>query len=344
MVEETCTSSYARRTSTRGATRVDPYTAEEIDMSRHDPRQQAKVPSEVKDSGLSHEVKTRLVETWGRGLDETWYETRAREGRRRRVRTVRADVRHKRARTGKRVRDQSSRERTWHGCTRRADLRMGLDVGAYTWTGLDRWTRVSRASNGPKAPREEARGSVRERDAQMHEASRASRGMKNSLEFYHTNRVWQGLTPKPSQNREKIRLITKSSTPIAEKEAVARNRRGKRVDEIHDYSSTVQTLLPRSSAATVMNLREPRVSSIETSALERKGHFREGLAVEMEASIMNGRGAQCGVVSDITTVKNPISPARLVMDKSLHSYLSFSGSEKIPSNRSLPIQIQEPKK
>ncbi|KZV54553.1 putative isoaspartyl peptidase/L-asparaginase 2 [Dorcoceras hygrometricum] len=47
----------------------------------------------------------------------------------------------------------------------------------------------------------------------------------------------------------------------------------------------------------------------------------------MEASIMDGAGRRCGAVSGLTTVKNPISLARLVMDKSPHSYLAFSGAE-----------------
>ena len=42
---------------------------------------------------------------------------------------------------------------------------------------------------------------------------------------------------------------------------------------------------------------------------------------------MDGPKRRCGAVSGLTTVKNPISLARLVMDKSPHSYLAFSGAE-----------------
>ncbi|KAK1317989.1 putative isoaspartyl peptidase/L-asparaginase 2 [Acorus calamus] len=52
----------------------------------------------------------------------------------------------------------------------------------------------------------------------------------------------------------------------------------------------------------------------------------EGM-VEMEASIMDGCGRRCGAVSGLTTVKNPVSLARLVMEKSPHSYLAFRGAE-----------------
>uniref|UniRef100_A0A5B7B7X7 beta-aspartyl-peptidase n=1 Tax=Davidia involucrata TaxID=16924 RepID=A0A5B7B7X7_DAVIN len=67
---------------------------------------------------------------------------------------------------------------------------------------------------------------------------------------------------------------------------------------------------------------DPLFNSGRGSALTEKG------AVEMEASIMDGSGRRCGAVSGLTMVKNPISLARLVMDKSPHSYLAFSGAEE----------------
>ncbi|CAN0922371.1 Probable isoaspartyl peptidase/L-asparaginase 2 [Linum grandiflorum] len=66
---------------------------------------------------------------------------------------------------------------------------------------------------------------------------------------------------------------------------------------------------------------DPLFNSGRGSALTEKG------TVEMEASIMDGTSRRCGAVSGVTTVKNPISLARLVMDKSPHSYLAFSGAE-----------------
>ncbi|KAG6489262.1 probable isoaspartyl peptidase/L-asparaginase 2 [Zingiber officinale] len=66
---------------------------------------------------------------------------------------------------------------------------------------------------------------------------------------------------------------------------------------------------------------DPVFNSGRGSALTRKG------TVEMEASIMDGRGRRCGAVSGISTVKNPVSLARLVMERSPHSYLAFDGAE-----------------
>nr|GMC76739.1 probable isoaspartyl peptidase/L-asparaginase 2 [Ipomoea batatas]GMD94617.1 probable isoaspartyl peptidase/L-asparaginase 2 [Ipomoea batatas]GMD96357.1 probable isoaspartyl peptidase/L-asparaginase 2 [Ipomoea batatas]GME00224.1 probable isoaspartyl peptidase/L-asparaginase 2 [Ipomoea batatas] len=76
---------------------------------------------------------------------------------------------------------------------------------------------------------------------------------------------------------------------------------------------------------------DPFFNSGRGSALTEKG------TVEMEASIMDGEGRRCGAVSGVTTVKNPISLARLVMDKSPHSYLAFSGAEEFAKKQGVEL-------
>ncbi|GKV10281.1 hypothetical protein SLEP1_g21672 [Rubroshorea leprosula] len=66
---------------------------------------------------------------------------------------------------------------------------------------------------------------------------------------------------------------------------------------------------------------DPLFNSGRGSALTAKG------TEEMEASILDGNKRMCSAVSGVTTVKNPISLSRLVMEKSPHSYLAFSGGE-----------------
>ncbi|GFZ10218.1 N-terminal nucleophile aminohydrolases (Ntn hydrolases) superfamily protein [Actinidia rufa] len=78
---------------------------------------------------------------------------------------------------------------------------------------------------------------------------------------------------------------------------------------------------------------DPVFNSGRGSALTEKG------TVEMEASIMDGTGRRCGAVSGITTVKNPISLARLVMDKSPHSYLAFSGAEDFARQQGVEVMV-----
>jgi len=49
---------------------------------------------------------------------------------------------------------------------------------------------------------------------------------------------------------------------------------------------------------------------------------------ELEASIMDGKKKGCGAVTGLKTVKNPISLARLAMEKTRHIFLSGAGAEK----------------
>jgi beta-aspartyl-peptidase (threonine type) len=48
---------------------------------------------------------------------------------------------------------------------------------------------------------------------------------------------------------------------------------------------------------------------------------------EMDASIMDGSNLKCGAVSQLTSRKNPIQVARLVMEKTNHVYLGSDGAE-----------------
>lgn len=80
---------------------------------------------------------------------------------------------------------------------------------------------------------------------------------------------------------------------------------------------------------------DPTFNSGRGSVLTEKG------TVEMEASIMDGSKRRCGAVSGVTTVKNPISLARLVMDKSPHSYLAFSGAEEFAKQQGVEMVQNE---
>src|SRR5690606_29377928 len=49
---------------------------------------------------------------------------------------------------------------------------------------------------------------------------------------------------------------------------------------------------------------------------------------EMDASIMNGKTLEAGAVAGVTTIRNPISAARAVMEKSEHVMMVGQGAEK----------------
>lgn len=60
--------------------------------------------------------------------------------------------------------------------------------------------------------------------------------------------------------------------------------------------------------------------------------------VEMDASIMDGKTLKAGAVSMLRRVKNPISLARIIMNKSKHVLLSGYGASKFAIQYHLPIR------
>jgi len=59
----------------------------------------------------------------------------------------------------------------------------------------------------------------------------------------------------------------------------------------------------------------------------RGGVMTKAGTVELDAAIMDGSTLASGAVTGVTTVKNPVSLARLVMEKTPHIFLSAAGAE-----------------
>ncbi len=58
---------------------------------------------------------------------------------------------------------------------------------------------------------------------------------------------------------------------------------------------------------------------------------------ELDAAIMNGATLECGAVAGVRTVRNPISLARLVMEKSTHVFLAGPGAHSFARSQGVPV-------
>ncbi len=82
--------------------------------------------------------------------------------------------------------------------------------------------------------------------------------------------------------------------------------------------------------ATSIDVVEQVVRRLEDDALFNAGKgavFTHQGANEMDAAIMDGSTRGCGAVTGVTTVKNPITLARAVMEHSPHVFFTGAGAE-----------------
>ena len=93
-----------------------------------------------------------------------------------------------------------------------------------------------------------------------------------------------------------------------------------------------------------MDAVEAAIKILENSELFNAGKgsvLSNASIVEMDASIMRGDNLNAGAISGVTRIKNPISAARLVMEKSEHVYLSGNGAESFAKYENLEIVENE---
>jgi beta-aspartyl-peptidase (threonine type) len=85
---------------------------------------------------------------------------------------------------------------------------------------------------------------------------------------------------------------------------------------------------------------EAAVRSMEDNPLFNAGKgavFTNEGKNELDAAIMNGATLEAGSVAGVTTIKNPISAARAVMEKSPHVMMTGKGAEKFAKEKGLEI-------
>jgi L-asparaginase / beta-aspartyl-peptidase len=89
-----------------------------------------------------------------------------------------------------------------------------------------------------------------------------------------------------------------------------------------------------------MDAVEAAIRTLEDSPLFNAGKgavFTAEGKNEMDASIMDGKTLKAGAVASVTTIRNPISAARAVMEKSPHVLLIGKGAEIFAQNQGLQI-------
>jgi len=89
-----------------------------------------------------------------------------------------------------------------------------------------------------------------------------------------------------------------------------------------------------------LDVVEAAIRILEDSPLFNAGKgavFNADGKNEMDAAIMDGKTMKAGTIANVTTIKNPISAARKVMENSPHVMLIKEGAEKFAAEQNLEI-------
>lgn len=69
--------------------------------------------------------------------------------------------------------------------------------------------------------------------------------------------------------------------------------------------------------------------------------LNENGAVEMDAALMSGATLDAGAVAGVTSVRNPVALARLVMERTPHVFLTGAGAERLAREQALPLMERD---
>ncbi len=110
-------------------------------------------------------------------------------------------------------------------------------------------------------------------------------------------------------------------------------------DKLNEALNAGYSVLENGGSST--NACVEAIKILEDSPLFNAGKgavFTNAGTNEMDASIMEGENLNAGAVSGVTTIKNPIIAARLVMDKSQHVMLGGKGADQFAKDNGLEIR------
>jgi len=103
-----------------------------------------------------------------------------------------------------------------------------------------------------------------------------------------------------------------------------------------------ETILKKNGSS--LDAVEAAIRTLEDNPLFNAGKgavFTNEGKHEMDASIMNGKNLSAGAVAAVSNIKNPISLARIVMDKSEHVFLAGNGAMEFAKKNNIEFAPDE---
>jgi beta-aspartyl-peptidase (threonine type) len=144
--------------------------------------------------------------------------------------------------------------------------------------------------------------------------------------------------PAASQPRDKVVLVVHGGAGTITRASMTPEAEKQYRETLEGALRTGQAMLAR--GATSLDTVEAVVRVMEDSPLFNAGKgavFTHDGKNELDASIMDGKTKKAGAVAGVTIIRNPISAARAVMEKSKHVMMAGRGAELFATKMGLEI-------
>lgn len=154
--------------------------------------------------------------------------------------------------------------------------------------------------------------------------------------FLFLNKTFVQAQDKPL--KEKFVLVIHGGAGTILKSQMTAEREKAYNDALEQALRTGHDILQK--GGTALDAVEASVRSMEDNPLFNAGKgavFTNEGKNELDAAIMDGRTLTAGSVAGVTTIKNPITAARAVMEKSPHVMMTGAGAEKFAKQQGLEI-------
>ncbi|MEL6899207.1 MAG: isoaspartyl peptidase/L-asparaginase, partial [Planctomycetota bacterium] len=118
----------------------------------------------------------------------------------------------------------------------------------------------------------------------------------------------------------------------------SQEKRDKRVEGLRDALKAGKQRLENGDSA--VDVVQSVIEMLEDNPMFNAGRGavkNTDNSCQLDASIMDGRTKSCGGVAAVTTVRNPIGLARIVMEKTRHVLMVGPGAERLAEQYRLPI-------
>jgi beta-aspartyl-peptidase (threonine type) len=141
-----------------------------------------------------------------------------------------------------------------------------------------------------------------------------------------------------SQNNKQFGLVIHGGAGSIVKENISPEKEAAYISKLNEALETGFKILETNGSS--LDAVEHVINILEDSPLFNAGKgavLTEKGAVELDASIMNGKNLMAGAIAGVKHIKNPISLARLVMEKSPHVMMAGEGAEEFAKENGIDL-------